>query len=53
MRRDDAERFIEEVRGDDPEAVAKLRIAERELEVGGLNKRLRAITASSPEREVA
>jgi hypothetical protein len=31
------ERFIEEVRGDDPEIAAKLRIEERELEAGGLN----------------
>ena len=32
IRREDAERFVEEVRGDDPEAAAKLRIEERELE---------------------
>ena len=32
IRREDAERFIEEVRGDDPEVAAKLRIEERELE---------------------
>ena len=31
-----AERFIE-VRGDDPEVAAKLRIEERELEMGGRN----------------
>ena len=37
IRREDAERFIEEVRGDDPEVAAKLRIEERELEGGGLN----------------
>jgi len=37
IRREDAERFIEEVRGDDPELAAKLRIEERELEAGGLN----------------
>jgi hypothetical protein len=30
--REDAERFIEEVRGDDPEVAAKLRIEERELD---------------------
>ena len=29
IRREDAERFIEEVRGDDPELAAKLRIEER------------------------
>ena len=32
VRRGDAERFIEEVRGDDPEASVKLRIEERELD---------------------
>ena len=37
IRRDDADRFIEQVRGDDPEVAAKLRIEERELEAGGLN----------------
>ena len=37
IRRGDAERFIEEVRGDDPDMAAKLRIEERELEAGGLN----------------
>ena len=38
IRREDAERFIEEVRGDDPELAGYLRIEERELEgVGGLN----------------
>lgn len=37
VRREDAERFIEEVRGDDPEMADKLRIEERELEVGGVN----------------
>jgi hypothetical protein len=31
----DAERFIEEVRGDDPELASYLRIEERELEAGG------------------
>ncbi len=30
-RREDAEQFIREVRGDDPEMAAKLRIEEREL----------------------
>jgi hypothetical protein len=37
IRREDAERFIEEIRGDDPGVAAKLRIEERELEAGGLN----------------
>src|SRR5438552_11161966 len=30
-----AERFIEEIRGDDPQLAAPLRIEERELEAGG------------------
>ena len=34
IRREDAERFIEEVRGDDPELASNLRIEERELEAG-------------------
>jgi hypothetical protein len=38
VRREHAERFIEEVRGDDPELAGYLRIEERELEAGGLNK---------------
>ena len=37
IRREDAERFIEEMRGDDPELAAKLRIEEREFEAGGMN----------------
>jgi hypothetical protein len=37
VRREDAERFIEEVRDDDPHLAAKLRIEERELDAGGLN----------------
>jgi hypothetical protein len=37
IRREDGERFIEEVRRDDPEVAAKLRIEERELEADGLN----------------
>ena len=32
IRREDAERFVEEVRGDGPEVAAKLRIAGLELE---------------------
>jgi hypothetical protein len=31
VRRGDAERFVEEVRGDDPEVAARLRIEERDL----------------------
>jgi hypothetical protein len=37
IRREDAERFIEEVRGDDPELAGYLGIEERELESGGRN----------------
>ena len=37
IRREDAERFIEEVRSDDPELASHLRIEERELGVGGQN----------------
>ena len=37
IRREDAERFLEEVRGDEPDMAAKLRIEERELEAGCLN----------------
>jgi hypothetical protein len=37
VRREDAERFIEEVRSDEPELAKPLRIEERELEAGGVN----------------
>jgi hypothetical protein len=37
IRLEDAERFLEEVGGDDAELAAKLRIEQRELEAGGLN----------------
>jgi hypothetical protein len=37
VQREDAERFIEEVRGDDPDLASYLRIEERELEAGGRN----------------
>jgi hypothetical protein len=37
VRREDAERFIEEVRSDEPELANPLRIEERELIAGGLN----------------
>jgi hypothetical protein len=38
IRREDAERFIEKIRSDDPEMAADMRIEERELEgIGGLN----------------
>ncbi len=36
-RRDDAERFIEELRRVEPEFASSLRIEEHELEAGGLN----------------
>jgi hypothetical protein len=35
IRRADAERFIDDVRGDEPELAAYLRIEERELNAGG------------------
>jgi hypothetical protein len=38
VRREDAERFIEEVRGDDPEFAKPLRIEERELEAAGFRR---------------
>jgi hypothetical protein len=37
LRREDAERFLAEVRGDDPELAAFLRVEERKLEAGGGN----------------
>jgi hypothetical protein len=37
VRREDAERFIDEVRRDEPELAAQLRIEECEFEVGGPN----------------
>ena len=37
VRREDAERFIEEVRGDEPELAESLRIEERELRAGELD----------------
>jgi hypothetical protein len=36
VRREDAERFVEEVCGDDPELASYLRIEEREREAGGV-----------------
>ena len=36
-RREDAERFVEDVRGDDPELASYLRIEERELVAGRRN----------------
>lgn len=35
--REDAQRFVEEIRGDDPERAAHLRIEERKLDAGELN----------------
>ena len=37
IRREVAERFIEEVRGNEPELAERLRIEERELEMGSWN----------------
>ena len=37
IRREDAEQFVEKVRGDDPELATYLRIDERELDAGALN----------------
>jgi hypothetical protein len=37
IRREDAQRFIEEVRRDAPELAARLRIAERKLDGGSAN----------------
>ncbi len=37
VRREDAERFLEDVGRDDPELATHLRIEERELEAGGEN----------------
>jgi hypothetical protein len=37
VRLEDAKRFIEEIRGDEPELAVFLRIEERELETGGRN----------------
>jgi hypothetical protein len=37
LRREDAERFIEEVRGDEPKLAKSLRIEERELIAGEMN----------------
>ena len=37
IRREDAERFLDQVRQDDPELARHLRIVERELEAGSLN----------------
>jgi hypothetical protein len=37
VRREDAERFVDEVRSDDRELASYLRIEEREPEAGGLN----------------
>ena len=37
IQREDAELFVQEIRGDDPKLASYLRIEERELEAGGLN----------------
>ena len=51
VRREDAERFIEEVRGDDPKLASNLRIEERALEAGGLqlnHPSIRVLVRGSP-----
>lgn len=50
VRREEAERFIEEVRGDDPELASYLRIEERELEAGGLNLTRAALQSAEKAR---
>ena len=51
IRPEDAERFIEKVRGDDPELASCLRIEERELEAGrGKGSRLTPVSSLSPPR---
>ena len=53
IRREDAERFVEEVRGDETEIAEKLRIEEREREAGGLKPTLiqaSALMSASCER---
>jgi hypothetical protein len=37
VRRTDAERFVEEIRGDEPELAERLRIEERNLQTGALD----------------
>lgn len=53
IRRDEAEKFIEEVRGDDPDLASQLRIEERELRAeakrcSALDGRLRGDLTSLP-----
>lgn len=50
VRREDAERFIEEVRGDDPDLASHLRIEERELEVGGVELEAYSPHEPTPDR---
>jgi hypothetical protein len=45
---EDTERFIEEVRGDDPELASYLRIEERELEAGGETSRYSRLGRADP-----
>ena len=53
IRREDAERFVDEVCGDDPELAAKLRIEECELEgVGEPNWLERLAGSGIQEREL-
>ncbi len=48
IRREDAERFIREVRGDDPELASYLRIEERELEAGAPSGNMGQSESSEP-----
>jgi hypothetical protein len=53
VRREDAEQFIVEVRGDDPEIASSLRIEERELDAGSpkaVNRADSAEAAPTPPR---
>ena len=49
IRREDAERFIEEERGDDPELASYLRIEEPELEGAGSTVRYEAARKEAPK----
>jgi hypothetical protein len=50
-RREDVERFIEEVRGDDPDLASYLRIEERELKASGLRPQRGCHAGSDPAVE--
>ena len=48
IRREDAERFLSDVRKDEPELARHLRIVERELDAGSFNQRCRRRRRPSP-----